>query len=215
MSDDREPSCDALAEALSLLASGALPDREKAAVVEHLGRCPACHRSFVERQQLAASLTPSEDLAWLDSASAGVLRRVAAELEVSSTTRLNHREETSLRGVRQRGGLTRQRGWFWLASGAMAAAAAWLALSGWRTGVDDLTPAPTGGSGMTAKARPTADSVETEQRAERLSEFPTWWELQRSWAESEEAFERALARGSAGGFSQAREISPFIQEWDQ
>jgi hypothetical protein len=88
-------------------------------------------------------------------------------------------------------------------------------VSNWWASVRNVLPEQTLDPKSIVEVRPAEEPSRTGVEEEIKSEFPTWWELRRSWAESEEAFERALARGHSQALSQPIEMNRLLQELSQ
>jgi len=67
----------------------------------------------------------------------------------------------------------------------------------------------------TVEARPFKEPRVLEAVHRPESEFPTWWEMQRALLESDEAFQRTLARGRTGASSQPLDLNHLLKELTQ
>jgi len=219
MSNHHETNCETSAESIGLFASGDLPARELAAIGEHLRSCENCRRRLCELQRIADSLAVAEP-EWLESAGDAVLKRVAAELEVEHHQ--PSREQASgvddphrVEGVVPRGGRRGRRGWTWLALGTLAAGLVGIGLSGWfGDWWESISEQPVEPKSI-VEASPPAEpnGFEVGNRLER--EFPTWLELQRAIAESDESLQRTLARGRSEADSQPLDLNHLLEELTQ
>ena len=219
MSDHHETNCDVSAELIGLFASGDLPACELAAIGEHLRSCEDCRRRLNELQRVADSLAVVDPV-WLETAGDAVMQRVAAELEVD-----NHvlsREPAlvaddsrgSERNVSRKEQRGRRRG-TWIALGSLAAGLVGIGLSGWLGDWWKSVPEQPVVPESIVEASPSLEPRVLRSGNRLRSEFPTWWEMQRALAESDDALERTLARGRSGAYSQPLNLNHLLEELRQ
>ncbi|MFN5322119.1 MAG: zf-HC2 domain-containing protein [Planctomycetota bacterium] len=219
MSNHHETTCERSAESRGLFASGELTDRELATLDEHLRSCEDCRRRLRELQRVADSLAGGEPV-WLESAGEAVLKRVAAELEVDKPA-FSHDPASVAANLRSgerdnpRHGRRDHRGWTWPVLGVLAAGLAGVGLSGWFGDWWKSIPVQPGEPTSTVEARPFKEPRVLEAVHRPESEFPTWWEMQRALLESDEAFQRTLARGRTGASSQPLDLNHLLKELTQ
>jgi anti-sigma factor RsiW len=219
MSDHHETNCETLAESIGLFASGDLPARDLVVIGEHLRSCEDCRRRLEELQRIADSLAVV-DPAWLETAGDTVLKRVAAELVVDN--QVLSREPAPV-ADNSRGGernVSRQqqrgrRGWTWIALGALAAGLVGIALSGWLGDWWKSVPEQPVVPESIVEASPSVEPRVSEVGNRLRSEFPTCWEMQRALAESDDAFQRTLARGRSAAYSEPLNLNHLLEELAQ
>lgn len=219
MSNHHEINCDVSAESIGLFASGDLPACELAAIGEHLRSCEDCQQRLDELQRVVDSLAVGEP-AWLLAAGDTVMKRVAAELELDNhviSRELapfaddSRSSERSVSRQEQRG----RRGWTWIALGALAAGLVGIGLSGWFGDWWKSVPEQPVVPESIVEASPSLEPRVLSLGNRLRSEFPTWWEMQRALAESDDALERTLARGRSGAYSQPLNLNHLLEELTQ
>jgi anti-sigma factor RsiW len=219
MSNHLETNCETLAESIGLFASGDLPPRELAAISEHLRSCEDCRRRLNELQRVADSLAAG-DPAWLETAGDAVMKRVAAEFEVDNHVLLRERalvaddsrgSERNVSRQEQRG----RRSWTWIALGSLAAGLVGIALSIWYGDWWKSVPQQPVVPESIVEASPSLKPRVSEVGNRLQSEFPTWWEMQRAIAESDDALQRTLARGRSGSYSEPLNLNHLLEELRQ
>lgn len=219
MSNHHEINCEVSAESIALFASGDLPAHDLAVIGEHLRSCEDCRRRLEELQRIVHSLAVV-DPAWLETAGDTVLKRVAAELELDiqalsrepATVADNSRGgERNVSRQEQRG----RRGWTWIALGTLAVGLAGIALSGWLSEWWKSVPEQPVVSELIVEASPSFEPRVSEVGNRLRSEFPTCWEMQRALAESDDAFQRTLARGRSSAYSEPLNLNHLLEELTQ
>lgn len=219
MSKHGKTSCEATAELIGLYASGDLSPPESTEIGEHLLSCVDCRERFNELQRIAGSLAGGAP-AWLEAAGESVIKRVSAELGLET---LNHsRDQQTVAGIpsrAKRSGLLQKRldrhGWSWLMISVMAAGLLWIAMSGWLMDWWTSAPEQSVAPERVVEASPSPEQGVLEITDKAPVEFPTWWEMQRSLAESDEALELILARGRSGAHSQPLNLNRLVEELTQ
>jgi hypothetical protein len=160
------------------------------------------------------------DPAWLETAGDTVLKRVAAELELDNqalsrepaTVADNSRGgERNVSRQEQRG----RRGWTWIALGTLAVGLAGIALSGWLSEWWKSVPEQPVVPELIVEASPSFEPRVSEVGNRLRSEFPTCWEMQRALAESDDAFQRTLARGRSAAYSEPLNLNHLLEELRQ
>jgi hypothetical protein len=219
MSNHHEINCDVSAESIGLFASGDLPACELAAIGEHLRSCEDCQQRLDELQRVVDSLAVGEPT-WLVAAGDTVMKRVAAELELDNDVISRELDlfaddsrssERSVSRQSQRG----RRGWTWIALGSLAAGLAGIGLSGWFGDWWKSVPEQPVELKSVVEASPSSELRAADLGNRLRSEFPTWWEMQRALAESDDALERTLARGRSGAYSQPLNLNHLLEELTQ
>lgn len=215
MSEHSQTTCERIAEPLSLLASGDLPDGERGVVSEHLQWCQDCSQRLEQLRRVAALLRVANP-EWLDASAESVAVRVEQELAAREAS-LSGAQVAVLPELQNVSDRFRSKlhGWIWLAASVAAALLAWLAVQTWIGERPNRAPFSPIVPEKIVEVEPLLQRNAEADGLKAGSGFPTWLELQRALGESEEAFERTLAQGSAGGFSRAIEVNSLFQEWSQ
>jgi len=166
-------SCVDWEEAISLLAAGCLPPNEEPAIRRHLAACPACQVRFEQLTAVCARVQSARPD--ITNSAAELVSRVMSDIG---------RDGFSTAGLETRKAADRR---VW-AGAAVAASLLIFFVWWWRSPEPGLRPAP-----VVKHPQPkpmVLDIVEPE------SDQPTWFALQRAFAESEDAFEAELRRSS-------------------
>jgi anti-sigma factor RsiW len=183
--NDHMPTCEFREEAISLLAAGCLTPDEEDEVRQHLTACPACRERFEQIIGVCHGLQAARPPE-CSPAVAAVVSRAMAEIANRPTLVVApaaaHSRSTSR--------------WTFVAAAAIAASV--LVVVSWRSFFDvaprlpDVVRHDPPKSVPVPKQEPRTGAVETTVGSSQ----PTWLALQRAVAQSDEALDALLGRGS-------------------